>query len=241
MICPVLHPTKRTHTLDANDAELIANAPTDLRALLDEVERLKAWQVAVADGLGYLNSAEGQGGYEVAEPETVIGAWSEQEREVERLKNDLAMARQVSGELCEACGWAMKFPGEPCRCALLDEVERLKSDPLPAAAWVREVERAAYRRGAQEASERAKAEVERLTNALAAHRDEVPAQDSAKDVVEWQMTNSPVGTTHAYLDGVDLRVRWDGQDAAWDATRYGRCATEAEARRAATAAARGMK
>ncbi len=74
MICPVLHPTKRTHTLDANDAELIANAPTDLRALLDEVERLT---------------------------------------------NALAMAVQVSGELCEKCGWAMKFPGEPCRCELL--------------------------------------------------------------------------------------------------------------------------
>jgi hypothetical protein len=33
--------------------------------------------------------------------------------------------------------------------ALLDEVERLKNDPLPAAAWVREVERAAFKRGAQ--------------------------------------------------------------------------------------------
>jgi hypothetical protein len=31
--------------------------------------------------------------------------------------------------------------------ALLDEVERLRADPLPAAAWVREVERAAFRRG----------------------------------------------------------------------------------------------
>jgi hypothetical protein len=81
----------------------------------------------------------------------------------------------------------------------------------------------------------ARAEVERLRAALAER------QDSAKDVVEWQMTNSPIGTMHAYLDGVDLRVRWDGQDAAWDATRYGRCATEAEARRAATAAARGMR
>ena len=69
--------------------------------------------------------------------------------EVERLKNDLAMARQVSGELCEACGWAMKFPGEPCRCELLAKVERLTSDPLPAAAWVREVERAAFARGAE--------------------------------------------------------------------------------------------
>jgi hypothetical protein len=78
-------------------------------------------------------------------------------------------------------------------------------------------------------------EVERLTTLLAER------QDSATDVVEWQMTNNPIGTMHAYLDGVDLRVRWDGQDAAWDATRYGRCATEAEARRAATAAARGMR
>jgi hypothetical protein len=102
--------------------------PSQGYALLDEVERLTAWQVAVADGLGYLNHAEGQGGYEVAEPETVIGAWREQEREVERLTNDLALARQVSGELCEACGWAMKFPGEMCRCELLKEVERLTSE-----------------------------------------------------------------------------------------------------------------
>ncbi len=131
---------------------------SDLRALLDEVERLKAeldvsdsddrlavkrltaeverltaWQVAVADGLGYANHAEGQGGYEVADPETVIGAWREQEREVERLTNDLAMARQVSGELCEACGWAMRFPGESCRCELVkwrDEWEAFKAHTM---------------------------------------------------------------------------------------------------------------
>ncbi len=39
-VCPQFTATKVTHSLDANDAELIANAPTDLRALLDEVERL---------------------------------------------------------------------------------------------------------------------------------------------------------------------------------------------------------
>ena len=33
--------------------------------------------------------------------------------------------------------------------ALLDEVERLTADPLPVAAWVREVERAAFKRGAE--------------------------------------------------------------------------------------------
>jgi len=32
---------------------------------------------------------------------------------------------------------------------LQEEVERLKNDPLPAAAWVREVERAAFARGAE--------------------------------------------------------------------------------------------
>jgi hypothetical protein len=41
-VCPQFTATKVTHSLDANDAELIANAPTDLRALLDEVERLTA-------------------------------------------------------------------------------------------------------------------------------------------------------------------------------------------------------
>jgi hypothetical protein len=87
-VCPQFTATKVTHSLDANDAELIANAPTDLLALLDEVERLK---------------------------------------------NDLAMARQVSGELCEACGWAMKFPSEPCRCELLkwrDEWEVFKTHTM---------------------------------------------------------------------------------------------------------------
>lgn len=37
---------------------------------------------------------------------------------------------------------------EHCR-ALLAEVEQLTADPLPAAAWVREVERAAFARGAE--------------------------------------------------------------------------------------------
>ena len=48
--------------------------------------------------------------------------------EVERLREAHAMAVQVSGELCEKCGWAMKFPGEKCRCELLAEVERLTGE-----------------------------------------------------------------------------------------------------------------
>ena len=40
-VCPVYEGTKRTHTLDANDAEFIAHARVDVSALLAEVERLR--------------------------------------------------------------------------------------------------------------------------------------------------------------------------------------------------------
>lgn len=38
----------------------------------------------------------------------------------------LQMAHQVSGELCDKCGWAMKFPFEQCRCELAREVAVLR-------------------------------------------------------------------------------------------------------------------
>jgi len=47
---------------------------------------------------------------------------------VRKARIDTAMLYQVSGELCDKCGWAMKFPDEPCRCELLSEVERLRSE-----------------------------------------------------------------------------------------------------------------
>ena len=38
----------------------------------------------------------------------------------------LCMLKQVSGELCDKCGWAMKFPEELCRCELEEENKRLR-------------------------------------------------------------------------------------------------------------------
>ena len=70
------------------------------------------------------------------------------------------MAVQVSGELCEKCGWAMKFPEEPCRCELLAEVERLTR-----LLQVRTRERDDYYGAnllAKEARDEALAEVERM-------------------------------------------------------------------------------
>jgi hypothetical protein len=45
---------------------------------------------------------------------------------VSQIKFERDLLYQVSGELCDDCGWAMKFPDEPCRCELLAEVEELR-------------------------------------------------------------------------------------------------------------------
>jgi hypothetical protein len=43
-----------------------------------------------------------------------------------KLERELAEAKQIMGELCDDCGWAMRFPGQPCRC----ELERERDDLL---------------------------------------------------------------------------------------------------------------
>ena len=39
----------------------------------------------------------------------------------------IAELEQVSGHLCPKCGWAMKFPDEPCRCELESVVKWIAS------------------------------------------------------------------------------------------------------------------
>lgn len=41
-------------------------------ALESRVRELEAWQLAVASGVGFVNFAEGQSGYEVADPDTIL-------------------------------------------------------------------------------------------------------------------------------------------------------------------------
>ena len=45
----------------------------------------------------------------------------------EQLKQKMLTLEQVSGTLCDKCGWAMKFPGELCRCELQMQVEMLRN------------------------------------------------------------------------------------------------------------------
>jgi FtsZ-binding cell division protein ZapB len=45
---------------------------------------------------------------------------------------ELAAVKQTMGELCESCGWAMRFPGQPCRCELERELVAAKDALLKA-------------------------------------------------------------------------------------------------------------
>lgn len=48
------------------------------------------------------------------------------EERIAELEDKLAMAEQISGEYCDKCGWAMKFPDEPCRCELVKRIAELE-------------------------------------------------------------------------------------------------------------------
>jgi hypothetical protein len=87
----------------------------------------------------------------------------------------------------------------------------------------------------------------RVEAALAAHRDEVPAQDSATDVVESKTRWWP-SHQETVIDGACMRV-WlqDAENWGWWVLKglgvrdTGFAKTEAEAKSAAIAAARGMR
>ncbi len=89
----------------------------------------------------------------------------------------------------------------------------------------------------------------RINAALAAHRDEVPAQDSATGFVEpkesdWTLLSNHAGIIVALLPNdemLSIRPETDKYGTMWAWSYGGLVKTEAEARRAATAAARGMR
>jgi chromosome segregation ATPase len=45
---------------------------------------------------------------------------------------ELAAVKQTMGELCESCGWSMRFPDQPCRCELERELASAKDALLQA-------------------------------------------------------------------------------------------------------------
>ena len=70
---------------------------------------------------------------QLADERKAAGYWMEQSckdhNRAEKAEQQLAALKQVSAELCDKCGWAMKFPGEECcKCKserLEQELERI--------------------------------------------------------------------------------------------------------------------
>ncbi len=53
-------------------------------------EAAERWQVEVAEGIGYLNRAEGQSGYEVAEPSVIVEAFKAAEQAADASRAEVA-------------------------------------------------------------------------------------------------------------------------------------------------------
>ena len=49
------------------------------------------------------------------------------QKRAEKDEARIAELEQQHGILCDNCGWAMAFPGEPCRCELEAELKELKT------------------------------------------------------------------------------------------------------------------
>ena len=100
-------------TLKGRDVVAVCNRVIELEAADAERERVK---LAVFRQMDLAQKALGVDGLKLDEIAPAVA----------KLVADLAMANQVSGELCPKCGFAMKFPGEPCRCELEAEVKKLR-------------------------------------------------------------------------------------------------------------------
>ncbi len=88
----------------------------------------------------------------------------------------------------------------------------------------------------------------RIDAALAAHRDEVPAQDSATDVVEWNHYGYARNELRSRINGADVTVRRLAPSISdidtqysWNVSLWGGATTLAEAKSAAIEAAKGMR
>lgn len=52
-------------------------------------------------------------------------AIADKDEEIARLKSKIDEMDQVQGLVCQDCGWAMKFPDEPCRNCECDRLRKV--------------------------------------------------------------------------------------------------------------------
>lgn len=61
-----------------------------------------------------------------------LGRWVDREtkaaRERDEWRDKFLALNQTAGELCNACGWAFKIPGESCRCEVVKERDEARAE-----------------------------------------------------------------------------------------------------------------
>ena len=65
-------------------------------ALESRVAELEAWQLTIAEGTGFINRAEGQSGYEVADPKTILEHFKEDGIERNRYRDALESIAEMT-------------------------------------------------------------------------------------------------------------------------------------------------
>jgi uncharacterized coiled-coil DUF342 family protein len=155
-----------------------------------ERDELRAWQVQIAEPLGYLVRAFGVGGYDVAEPSVIVKAWRELERErdearaeVERLQvacHAWAEDMREAARLCEQAGNEMP----------IDAVRRFVSSKTAIVDML------------QDRLSEARAEVDRLTD----ERDELLVRVANQDA-ELRATREAYNGARTDVPALIARVR----------------------------------
>jgi hypothetical protein len=112
--------------MDKAEAAVLAAFDRALAAMREERDEAERWRVAVADGLGYLNRPEGQGGYEVAEPSVIIKAFRDLSADADALHDGIVEAEMERSALAAQDG---------LREAALEEAARTVAATEPAFAY----------------------------------------------------------------------------------------------------------
>lgn len=202
---------------DMATAEFIASAREDVPALLAEVERLK---VEVGRLTAELDMEDGNLQVAVQRLTTEVVAKTQQnvaligqngrlQLKVERLTAEIhrMKSRPVEAEFSRLDTMWQQLAKE--RDEAVHELRRLTADPLPAAAWVREVERAAFARG-----------VAAMRNAAAGWfvNDIEHASSKAHDAYQVEAhRRGDVRHADAYEDLSDATKEWDRVLCRWAA------------------------
>ena len=108
-------------------ARRVRATPLAATPLAERIAALEAWQLAVADGLGFANRAEGQSGYEVARPAVIVAYVKGAERDgnietvhalrddVDALTAELDLESALVGQLQDALAAAQVAHHETAR------------------------------------------------------------------------------------------------------------------------------